>query len=213
MTTLALILALHISLNDRRMEGFLRPVFHFILGYEGKGTKFFIRLVMLIAVPLWVGFRVLSALQPGAVAPVSFRTVHPSPPPEFSGLENPLRKDKESMEANIEEGARIYFKNCVFCHGDLLEGDGIFAGGFFPPPANLADIGTIAQLQESYVFWRISTGGPGLPDKSKPWDSAMPVWQDMLSEEEIWKVILYIYDATEHTPLTWEQNYETGKRF
>ena len=36
-------------------------------------------------------------------------------------------------------------------------------------------------------------GGPGLPDKFSPWDSSMPAWENQLSEEEVWKVILYIY--------------------
>ena len=59
-------------------------------------------------------------------------------------------------------------------------------------------------LEEGYLYWRIATGGPGLPDGATPWNSAMPVWQDFFSEEEIWQVIAYIYAASGSTPRTWE---------
>ena len=119
-------------------------------------------------------------------------------------MSNPLRQDPDRIEEYVQDGARIYFENCVFCHGDRLAGEGLFAHGFNPPPADFADQGTIAQLQESYVFWRVSTGGPGLPNESTPWDSVMPKWEDMLNEEDRWKVVMYLYNATGWTPRTWE---------
>ncbi len=74
-----------------------------------------------------------------------------------------------------------------------------------PIPANFRDVGTLSMLQESYVFWRVATGGPGLPKGATPWSSAMPVWQNLLSEEEIWEVILYIYAGSGAAPRTWEE--------
>jgi hypothetical protein len=32
----------------------------------------------------------------------------------------------------------------------------------------------------------------------------MPVWENFLSEEDIWKVILYIYAGAGQSPRTWE---------
>ena len=61
-------------------------------------------------------------------------------------------------------------------------------------------------LQESYVFWRVAKGGPNLPPNAHPWNSAMPVWENMLSEEEIWKVILWIYEGAGRSPRTWEES-------
>src|SRR5207249_11069200 len=61
-----------------------------------------------------------------------------------------------------------------------------------------------AMLQEAYLFWRIAKGGPGLPKESKPWNSVMPAWEDRLSAEDIWKVIMYLYDATGYQPRRWE---------
>ena len=60
-------------------------------------------------------------------------------------------------------------------------------------------------LQESFVFWRISKGGPGFPTSAHPWSSAMPAWENMLTEDEIWKVIVWIYSGTGTTPRTWEK--------
>ena len=104
----------------------------------------------------------------------------------------------------MEEGQRVYYQNCYHCHGDHLAGDGPFAKAFNPRPANFQDVGTIAQLQESYLFWRITKGGPGLPNESGPGLSAMPRWEGRLNENEIWSVILFLYEATGHPPRTWE---------
>jgi mono/diheme cytochrome c family protein len=104
----------------------------------------------------------------------------------------------------VEAGAATYIRNCMYCHGDNLDGKGHFAAGFNPPPANFQDPGTIAMLQEAYLFWRIAKGGPGLPKESTPWNSVMPAWEDRLSEEQIWQVIMYLYAATGQQPRRWE---------
>jgi len=58
----------------------------------------------------------------------------------------------------------------------------------------------------------VATGGPGLPKGATPWNSAMPVWQDFLSEDEIWKAVLYIYAGSGSTPRTWEEGTHAGHR-
>ena len=156
-------------------------------------------------------------VKPDLGAPTELRTVHPAPPSSIRvygksynllALSNPLRAeaagDPEAFQDLVAQGGELYYKNCIYCHGDLLAGKGHFATGFNPRPANFQDVGTIAQLQESYLFWRIATGGPGLPKEAAPWISSMPVWQDFLKEDEIWKVILYLYDYTGHRPRSWE---------
>ena len=81
-----------------------------------------------------------------------------------------------------------------------MAGDGMYAHGLNPIPTNFTDPGTIPQLQESFLFWRIAKGGPGLPGEGGPWDSAMPAWEKFLTEEEIWDVILFLYDHTGFRP-------------
>ena len=142
--------------------------------------------------------------------------MHPAPPAAIQfrgkeltiqGLDNPLRKDQANLKKNIAAGGEIYIRNCVYCHGDNLDGKGHFAYGFNPPPANFQDPGTIAMLQEAYLFWRIAKGGPGLPKESTPWNSAMPPWEDRLDEQQIWQVIVYLYDATGQAPRRWETEH------
>jgi len=104
----------------------------------------------------------------------------------------------------VKEGGDIYFRNCVFCHGAHLDGRGLFTYGFRPLSPNLVDPGTIAQLQESYVFWRISKGVFDQPFYNNPWDSSMPAGEDELSTDDMWKVTLFIYWYTKHIPRTWD---------
>ena len=139
--------------------------------------------------------------------------MHPAPPASIQfrgkeitiqGFDNPLRKDQANLRKNIAAGGETYIRNCMYCHGDNLDGKGHFARGLNPPPANFQDPGTIAMLQEAFLFWRIAKGGPGLPKESTPWNSAMPAWEDRLTEEQIWQVIMYLYDATGQQPRRWE---------
>ena len=148
-------------------------------------------------------------VKPTFEAPVELRAIHPAPPSSIKmwkknfnllSLSNPFREDKENFDKYIEEGGIVYYQNCFYCHGDRMLGKGHFAHGFNPRPANFVDVGTIAQLTESFVFWRVGSGGPGLPSEGTPWLSAMPVWQDMLSEEEVWKAIMFLYWYTGHSP-------------
>ena len=104
----------------------------------------------------------------------------------------------------VREGGEIFFQNCHFCHGDNLNGRGLHAFAFNPIPANFTDPGTIAQLQETFIFWRVSKGGIGLPDEGFPWASVMPPWEQHLTTDEIWKVILFEYWHTGYYPRTWD---------
>ena len=110
-------------------------------------------------------------------------------------LENPLRQDQANLAKNIHEGGAVYFKKCFFCHGDHLDGKGLFGDRFFPPPADFTHSNSVVKLPESYAYWRIMKGGPGLPEKFAPWNSSMPAWENQLTEDEVWKVILYIYST------------------
>jgi mono/diheme cytochrome c family protein len=174
-----------------------------------------LRLALLVIVPLLLGYYAYTQAAARPQAPPELRAVHPAPPASIqfrgkeinvSGGDNPLRKDQAALAAHVEAGGAIYIRNCMYCHGDNLDGQGHFAAGFNPPPANFQDPGTIAMLQEAYLFWRIAKGGPGLPKESTPWNSVMPAWEDRLTEEQIWQVIMYLYSATNQQPRRWESH-------
>lgn len=115
------------------------------------------------------------------------------------------------MEEHLRLGQRIYTRNCVACHGDQLDGQGHYAHVFSPVPADFTSSGALPQLTESFVFWRIAKGGPGLPREGAPWDSAMPAWELILDQDEIWSVILFLYERTGFSPRTWEEESGEGE--
>jgi mono/diheme cytochrome c family protein len=177
-----------------------------------------IRTVLLAAVTLIVGCFTYGQVRASVAAPPNLRSIHPAPPSQITfrgktitlvGLENPLRRQGGGdLATHVAEGHRVYYKNCVPCHGDHLDGQGPFALGLNPLPANFQDNGTIAQLTESFVFWRVAKGGPGLPREGTPWNSAMPAWEEFLTEDEIWSVVLFLYEQTGWKPRTWETGDE-----
>ncbi len=212
----AIAVLVFVAADERRFASFSAPL---AAVFDGRAPRL-VRLLVLAAIPLaaaWLSYaRVASSLD----APFEPRVVHPEPPASITvhgkrmaiaELRNPLRGTGPQLEQSIAAGKTLYYQNCFFCHGDALAGDGHFAQALRPIPANFRDIGTISMLQESYVFWRVATGGPGLPKGATPWHSAMPVWQDILSEDEIWKAILYIYAGSGSTPRTWDEEVKHDK--
>ncbi len=90
--------------------------------------------------------------------------------------ENPFRALEKTTRRRSRSTSRtagaIYYQNCVFCHGDSIGGDGMFVHGAEPDPDELHRPGHDRRcFQETFLFWRISKGGPGLPDEGGPWDS------------------------------------------
>ena len=78
----------------------------------------------------------------------------------LKNLSSPIAESEQT----IKEGAEIYIKNCVLCHGDLLDGKGLFGDSFFPRPANFLHPQSVLSKPLSYTYWRIMKGGPGLPE-------------------------------------------------
>lgn len=206
---------LWVSDNEERWAAFRQPFRDTMVLPERR----VLRSALMVALPILIGLMVFLQVRPTVAAPSTLRSIHPAPPSqiEFQGqsmllsdLENPLRS-RGSMEEHYEEGKRVYYQNCLPCHGDALVGDGHYAHGFNPAPLNFADVGTIAQLSESFVFWRVAKGGPGLPVEGAPWHSAMPAWEDFLTEDEIWAVIIFMYEQTGHSPRTLGHGEEGGE--
>jgi hypothetical protein len=200
---------LYVSADEQRWRDFKSPINAVMVDPGKKG----LRMALLVLIPLLVGFVAFDRVRPTVSAPPALRSIHPAPPGQITfrgksmtlaGLENPLRS-RGSLEAHYEEGKRVYYQNCMPCHGDFLDGGGHYAHGFSPAPLSFQDNGTIAQLTESFVFWRIAKGGPGLPREGAPWSSAMPAWEDFLTEDEIWSVIIFLYQQTGWQPRTWEE--------
>lgn len=113
---------------------------------------------------------------------------HVEAPDEFAGLSNPFAGDTDAIDA----GQEIFITNCATCHGATGAGDGEAAAGLDPKPANLGDADMMSTLTDGYLFWRVTKGGT-----IEPFNSAMPSWEQGLTEDQRWQVISFVRTLSE----------------
>ncbi|MBI2221027.1 MAG: cytochrome c [Acidobacteria bacterium] len=204
----------YVSSSQERREEASRPLVRFMT--EKRYTALLGATV--VALPALAAANVYVQMSVPIEPPLFPRTVHPASPTEVTVHEkridldagdSPFRhlesSNPEEFRRHVENGRQVYYRNCVFCHGDDLSGNGMFAHALDPIPTNFTDQGTIPNLRETFLFWRVSKGGPGLPEEGGPWDTAMPAWEKFLKEEEMWEAILFLYDFTGHRPRAREE--------
>jgi mono/diheme cytochrome c family protein len=174
--------------------------------------------VVVLAIPAFFAWQTYAGLTKAPVAPGFSRTVHPASPDAITVNDedfnlitqnNPYRElettDPAAFQEHVQAGKNVYYENCFYCHGDTLAADGVFAHGLNPIPSDFTGPNVLPNFTESFFFWRISKGAPGLPEEGGPWDSAMPAWENFLSNEDMWNVILFLYeqisnDQTQYRP-------------
>jgi hypothetical protein len=213
----SLALFAYVTSSPERVASFSRP----LLEFAGDRRYTLPLLVVLLALPAIAAWRVYASYNVPVEPPFFARTVHPSPPTEITVHDekinlvtgdNPLRHlekdDPKAFQEHVANGKKVYYENCFYCHADALGGDGMFAHGLNPAPANFIDQGVLPNFQETFFFWRIAKGGPGMPDEGAPGDSAMPEWERFLDNKQMWEVILFLYDHTGYRPRALEQHAE-----
>jgi len=210
-----LCLILYLTSSEAGKNAFLAPIIRLMVDAKLRPV---LRVVLLL-IPGAIAYQSYVGSLPTAEPPPLVRSVHPAPPSSISFTavgdkeakvfdlaqgSNPLRafaqSDPTKFANYVKRGKAVYYQNCYFCHGDHLAADGLFATAVKPPPATFQDPGVLPLLQESFLFWRVMKGGPGLPDDATPWNSSMPVWEKMLSEEDMWAALLFLYDFTGFAP-------------
>jgi mono/diheme cytochrome c family protein len=204
----------YVSSSPERREEISGPLFRFMT--EKRYTA--VLGATIVALPALGAASVYARMNVPLEPPFFPRTVHPASPTEITvhnkavaldAGDNPFRALEKSNSAefrtHVENGRRIYYRNCVFCHGDDLGGNGMFVHALDPIPTNFTDQGAIAMLRDTFLFWRIAKGGPGLPEEGGPWATAMPAWEKFLKDDEIWDVILFLYDFTGQKPRAKEE--------
>lgn len=94
--------------------------------------------------------------------------------------ENPFQPTME----NIMDGSMIYDKHCALCHGSLKEPQSPLKNRFYPPVPQL-----MARTPDDpdANFFYVTKYGIKL--------SAMPGWDGVLSDDEIWKAVLFIKNS------------------
>src|SRR5438045_3287406 len=122
---------IYVSSDSDSWRAFLGPMRSTLVDPD----KRLLRLVLMIVIPLLLGYYAYTQAAAKPQAPAELRAVHPAPPAsiqfrgkEFniSGAENPLRKDAAKLKEHAAKGGEIYIRNCMYCHGDNLDGKGHF---------------------------------------------------------------------------------------
>ncbi len=83
---------------------------------------------------------------------------------------------------SLTRGAALYARDCAQCHGNAGAGDGPFAVGMDPPPADLTDAAALRTVPPVEFFRKINVGVAG---------TAMPAFVDSLSLYERWSIALF----------------------
>ncbi|MFQ5783394.1 MAG: c-type cytochrome [Alphaproteobacteria bacterium] len=195
------------------------------------GRRFF-RWAVPIVIASLLGFPAHRTVEAAVDAPVETRVAHPTPPSrldvygksyDLGTLENPVRarvleqwktdpaRAMETYTAAVRAGRKVYFQNCFQCHGDQVDGKGMFVAAQNPRPANLRKPMHYAMMDEANFFWRITTGGAGLPKEAAPWNSAMPAAHNLLSEEDVWNFIIFLYDRVGQVPRLRDEDAATAQ--
>ena len=166
-----------VSSSEERREEVSRPLLRLMT------EKRFAPLLggLVVAIPALAAANVYVQMNVPIEPPFFPRTVHPASPPEITvhdkkiAIEtgdSPFRQletsNPEEFRKHVENGRRVYYQNCVFCHGDNMGGNGMFVHGLDPIPTNFADGDTIANLRETFLFWRAAKGGPGTAGRGRP---------------------------------------------
>lgn len=129
------------------------------------------------AMPAWG--QVLNELQIGDVMDF-IRTLTPPRPPSLTG-----------ERLSIENGRRIYKKDCAECHGKTGHADTDAAKVLRPRPRKFADPVEMARVDDGRMYAAIKLGRPG---------TSMGGWGGLLNPAEIIDVMRYVRTLTEPLP-------------
>ncbi|MGD0932804.1 MAG: c-type cytochrome [Candidatus Korobacteraceae bacterium] len=85
---------------------------------------------------------------------------------------------------NIMDGSMAYDKNCAFCHGNLKEPESPMRTKFYPHVPQLMT--HIPDDPDGNVFYVIKYGIR---------HTGMPGWEGVLSDDDIWKTVVFIKNS------------------
>lgn len=98
------------------------------------------------------------------------------------------RTQQMPQNVSFDDGKQIYLQRCASCHG--LAGDGSGASGAYlatlPRPFSALADAAPGQARDADMFAKVTFGVSG---------TAMPVWGEIMSVEDRWKVIRYVQGA------------------
>jgi mono/diheme cytochrome c family protein/nitrate/TMAO reductase-like tetraheme cytochrome c subunit len=96
--------------------------------------------------------------------------------PRLARTENPIAPDTDS----VASGKKLYWRECLQCHGETGKGDGSMAAYMGTKVADLTSEEVLAQT-DGALYTKIRTGRP-----------PMPGFKNSLAKDEIWQLINFI---------------------
>jgi thiosulfate dehydrogenase len=148
--------------------------------------KFFLGVVITLAVIILagLGFAMLgffptaaNVTPPHLEAHLAMSAVDASMDRHAPRITNPLTP----TDQNLEEGMKLYTMNCSLCHGGLDRKPSTLVNSFYPPPPNL--VSDPPEDPEWHIFYTMRTGIRY---------TGMPAWDKTLTEQEMWKVTMFL---------------------
>ena len=110
----------------------------------------------------------------------------------LSGSRNPaveVPNPVAATEANLAEGRELYDQQCAFCHAPDGSGSSASRVKFYPPvPSLLPPQNQLTDAQMQFVIQR------GIRY------TAMPSFEKALTEDQIWKVVLWVRRLSQIRP-------------
>ncbi len=97
-------------------------------------------------------------------------------PASADAMSNPLKGNATATA----EGKKLYVANCVVCHGDKGQGDGVAAAGLAKSPADHSSA-AVQKQTDGAIFWKLSEG-----------NTPMPAYKAVYNETQRWQLVNYI---------------------
>ena len=114
---------------------------------------------------------------------------------------------QNTQQAQHDRGQRVYQRFCSICHGSEMQGQPNWrkrkANGRLPAPPHNGD-GHTWHHPDNFLFG-ITKYGLVPPYAPPGYQSDMPAWKDVLSDNDIWAVIAYIKSRWPKEALLYQQ--------
>ncbi|MBX2835689.1 MAG: cytochrome c [Gammaproteobacteria bacterium] len=107
----------------------------------------------------------------------------------------------------VQAGEKIYHAHCAACHGANLEGQPDWqirdANGFLPAPPHDATGHTWHHSDD--LLFEITKYGPSVVINDSSYRTTMPVYKDILSDDEIIAVLSFIKNTWPEEQRSWQE--------